>query len=227
MASRGACTAAGSITWSASTLSMSAASSTERANGPTWSSDHASGTAPSTGTSPCGPLSPTTPQNAAGRRIEPTVCEPMAPGTMRAATAAAEPDDEPPGVWAGFHGLRAGDGSRNANCVVWVLPRMTAPAARSRATAPQSRVGRVWANSRAPAVVGIPATSKMSLMPTGTPCSGPRERPAVVSASRSRAAARAPSASRWAHASTWGSSARTRARQASTRATDEQTPRRM
>ena len=80
----------------------------------------------------------------------------MAPGTMRAATAAAEPDDDPPGVWAGFHGLRVGDGSRNANWVVWVLPRMTAPAARSRATAPQSRVGCVWANSRAPAVVGMP-----------------------------------------------------------------------
>ena len=31
---------------------------------------------------------------------------------MRAATAAAEPEDEPPGVCAGFHGLRVGPGSK-------------------------------------------------------------------------------------------------------------------
>ena len=41
--------------------------------------------------SPCVGLNPTTPQNAAGRITEPLVCEPMAPGTMPAATAAAEP----------------------------------------------------------------------------------------------------------------------------------------
>ena len=87
-------------------------SATERANGPMWSSDHPSGTMPSTGTRPCGPLRPTTPQYAAGRRIEPTVCEPSAAGTMRMATAAAEPDEEPPGVCSWFHGLRVGAGSR-------------------------------------------------------------------------------------------------------------------
>ena len=43
-------------------------------------------------------LKPTTPQNAAGRITEPLVCEPIAPGTMFAATAAAEPLEEPPGV---------------------------------------------------------------------------------------------------------------------------------
>ena len=43
---------------------------------------------------------PTTPQKAAGRMIEPTVCVPSASGTMPAATATAEPLDEPPGVWA-------------------------------------------------------------------------------------------------------------------------------
>jgi len=47
-----------------------------------------------------------TPQNAAGRMIEPLVCEPSASGTMAAATAAAEPDDEPPGVRSGSRGLR-------------------------------------------------------------------------------------------------------------------------
>ena len=93
------------------TACTSAASATERVIGPPWSSDGASGMTPSSGTVPCAPLSPTTPQNADGRRIEPTVCVPIATGTWRAATAAAEPDDEPPGVWAADQGFRVGAGS--------------------------------------------------------------------------------------------------------------------
>ncbi len=50
---------------------------------------------------------PTTPQCDAGWRIEPPVSLPNAIGTMPAATAAAEPPDEPPGVRARSHGLRA------------------------------------------------------------------------------------------------------------------------
>ena len=38
--------------------------------------------------------------------IEPAVWLPSAAGTMRSATAAAEPADEPPGVWARLRGLR-------------------------------------------------------------------------------------------------------------------------
>src|SRR5439155_34256 len=106
---------------------------------------------------------------------------------MRAAMAAAEPADEPPGVWPRFHGFRVGAGSRYANSVVTVLPRMIAPAARRRATAAASAPGRVWAKGLAPPVVGMPATSKMSFTPTGTPCSGPRSFPARASARRSRA----------------------------------------
>ena len=79
--------------------------------GPAWSSDGASGRTPSSGTSPCSPLSPTIPQNADGRRIDPTVCVPIATGTWRAATAAADPDEEPPGVCAIDHGLVVGAGS--------------------------------------------------------------------------------------------------------------------
>ena len=94
-----------------STPSTSAASATERVIGPPWSSDGASGTTPSSGTAPCAPFSPTTPQNADGRRIEPTVCVPIAAGTWRAATAAAEPDDDPPGVCSADHGLVVGAGS--------------------------------------------------------------------------------------------------------------------
>ena len=33
---------------------------------------------------------------------EPLVCDPTASGTMPAATAAAEPEDEPPGVCSGL-----------------------------------------------------------------------------------------------------------------------------
>ena len=40
---------------------------------------------------------------------------PIATGTKPAATPAAEPLDDPPGVCAGFHGLRVLPGVRNAN----------------------------------------------------------------------------------------------------------------
>jgi hypothetical protein len=53
---------------------------------------------------------------------------------MRAPTAAAEPEDDPPGVCAVFHGLPVGLGSIRAKVVVVTLPRITAPAARRRAT---------------------------------------------------------------------------------------------
>ncbi len=48
----------------------------------------------------------------AGRRIEPTVWVPIAAGIIRAATAAADPDDDPPGVCPRDQGLRVGAGSR-------------------------------------------------------------------------------------------------------------------
>ena len=73
-------------------------------------------------------MKPTSPLYEAGRSTEPTVWEPMAAGHMRDATATAEPLLEPPGVWAGFQGLIAGDGSMQANSVVTVLPSMMAPA---------------------------------------------------------------------------------------------------
>ena len=41
---------------------------------------------------------PEMPTKAAGWRIEPPVSVPVTPGAMCAATAAAEPPDEPPGV---------------------------------------------------------------------------------------------------------------------------------
>ena len=53
----------------------------------------------------CG-LSPNSPQQALGIRIEPPPSPPRPTGTMPAATAAAVPPLEPPGVRVGSHGLR-------------------------------------------------------------------------------------------------------------------------
>ena len=50
-------------------------------------------------------LRPVTPHIAAGWRSDPPVSVPSEPNTRRAATAAAEPLDEPPGTCARCHGL--------------------------------------------------------------------------------------------------------------------------
>ena len=48
------------------------------------------------GTRPYGGLYPTTPQHDAGTRIEPAMSPPVARVVMPAASAAADPPDEPP-----------------------------------------------------------------------------------------------------------------------------------
>ena len=58
------------------------------------------------GTRPKLGFKPKLPQNAAGMRTLPAPSVPTESGPMPAATAAAVPPDEPPGVFAGFHGLR-------------------------------------------------------------------------------------------------------------------------
>src|ERR1700719_1170462 len=75
------------------------------------------------------------PQYELGRSTEPPVWVPSAAGTMSSATAAPEPLDEPPGVWAGLCGLVVSGGAMPANSQVAVLPSITAPARRSSATA--------------------------------------------------------------------------------------------
>src|ERR1700734_67374 len=86
-------------------------------------------------------LRPQTPLNAGGRMTEPSVCVPSASGTIPAATAAAEPEDEPPGVCADFQGLTVGPGWRQANSVETVLPNIVAPRLRSRSTTQASASG--------------------------------------------------------------------------------------
>src|SRR5687768_11522791 len=85
-----------------------AASSTVRPKTPMWSSDDAKATRPNRLTRPYVGFTPTTPQNEAGCLTEPPVSEPSAMETIPAATAAAEPPDEPPGTRVGSTGFFVG-----------------------------------------------------------------------------------------------------------------------
>ena len=72
------------------------------------------------------------------------------------------------------------------------MPRITAPAARSRAATKESRGTLLPTSASEPAVVCIASSVAMlSLMSTGIPCSGPRSLPAFRSASSWSAIARA------------------------------------
>ena len=86
-------------------------------------------------------FSPTRPQNEAGMRIEPPPSEAWAAGTSPAATAAAEPPDDPPGVRPRSHGLWVGPKASGLGRrqdaelgACWSGPTITRPAARYRAT---------------------------------------------------------------------------------------------
>ena len=78
----------------------------------------------------------TRPQKLPGWRIEPPVSEPRVTGTKPAATAAAEPPDEPPGTRSTSHGLRVGPKALvsvelpKANSSMFSLPMGKAPARR-------------------------------------------------------------------------------------------------
>src|SRR5438270_136202 len=78
--------------------SPSATLSTSEANRPTVSRVQEKHLTPTLGSSRYDGLIAAAPQNEAGRITEPPVCVPSASGIMPAPTAAAEPDDDPPGV---------------------------------------------------------------------------------------------------------------------------------
>ena len=145
-------------------------------------------------------LTPTMPFRAAGTRPEPAVSVPRARSTRPSATATADPELDPPEIRSGSHALRTAPyGLRVptrpvANWSRLVLPSTTAPAARSRATAVASLAGR-YAYEGAPAVVGSPATSMLSLTAATRPASGSIS-PAAVLASIAAASASASAAGR-------------------------------
>ena len=120
---------------------------------------------PVSGIRPSVGLKPTTPQKAAGIRIEPPTSLPTSTGDSPAATAAADPPDEPPGVLVGSHGLFV---RPNSSLTVWmsyshearlVFPTMIAPAARSRAATVPSRSGMRSPGTRTPMVDRSPFTA--------------------------------------------------------------------
>src|SRR5207249_1092322 len=130
------------------------------------------------GTRPKVCLKPATPQHAAGMRLDPPPSVPMPNGTRPAATAAAAPPDDPPGVRDRSQGfaVRPNNGASVKhlwpNSGVVVLPTRIAPAALSRATAGESVVGMLSASATEPKVVRTPAVLTRSLTANGTPCSG-------------------------------------------------------
>ncbi|MCZ7525697.1 MAG: hypothetical protein M5U14_04485 [Acidimicrobiia bacterium] len=178
-------------------------------------------------------LNPANPHAADGIRIDPPPSDPVARGTMAAATAAAEPPLEPPQERAGAHGLPVAPNSRFSVSArkpyagVLVFPITTAPAARSRATCTESReAGGSAARAGSPWVVTNPAASSRSFTPTGTPASGPGSSPAAMRSASAWAWRRAPSTSRATNARTTTSTASMRARAASTISTGDRSPER-
>ena len=156
-----------------STSAISARSPRSRANTPTVSSGRDRARTPWREILPKLGLKPNTPQKDAGRITEPLVWVPTLRGVMNAATAAADPLDEPPGVCSGLCGLRVLPGAYTASSVVTVLPIIMAPASRNIATRAASVDGVLPAYSTVPHSVGKSNVSIMSFIPTGMPCKGP------------------------------------------------------
>ena len=110
-----------------------------------------------------------------------------------AASAAADPPDEPPAPRVTSHGLfvvpytALYDWKSARDIGTLVLPKITAPAARSRATATASWPAMLSANAGKPNVVGCPGMLKLSLTVIGTPCSGPTLPPLASARSAARA----------------------------------------
>src|SRR5918994_5246520 len=103
------------------------------------------------------------PQSAAGWRTEPPVSVPSAHHPSPAATAAAEPPDDPPGTRSRSQGLWVGPKAEfsveepMANSSILVLPRMTMSAASSRWVTVAEYGGIQFSRIREPQVVGAPA----------------------------------------------------------------------
>src|ERR1039458_5271295 len=166
--------------------------------GLSWLAD--SGTTLAAGIVPTAGFSPTTPLSDAGQVIEPSVSVPTERGDSPAATAAPEPDEEPPALRSRRYGFVVSPPTadqplveraerRFAHSERFVAASTTIPASRRRRTkGASSRTGGLGGEV-APAVPGNPIASMLSLMTTGTPCSAERTAPFARSASAPAAAA--------------------------------------
>ena len=153
-------------------------------------------------TSPTVGLSPTSPYTAAGQMMLPSVSVPMPMAARLAAIAAPVPELDPQGLRSSAYGFFVWPPRelqpeedlverKLAHSLRLVLPRITAPASRSRVTRNASRVGRFSASANDPAELTMPTTSMLSLISMGRPCSGPRSLPVLRSASSAVASASA------------------------------------
>src|SRR6266550_5027363 len=144
---------------------------------------------------------PTVAVNAAGWRIEPPVSVAVAPMHNSAATADADPPDEPPGTSVVLapsrrHGLTTGPKHEVsfdepiANSSLLSLPSITAPSRQSCEVMVDSYGGTKLPRIFEHAVVRTSLVANRSLMPSGMPVSGPPS-PLIILASASRAMARA------------------------------------
>src|SRR6266404_3503317 len=105
---------------------------------------------------------PTTPQKVAGLRIEPDVSPPVATVSRPAASAAADPLLDPPGVRDRSQGFFASGNAPpspalpNENSGSFILPTSTPPACCSFATTVASKPGTKSSSTGVFAVVLIP-----------------------------------------------------------------------
>src|SRR5579863_4124053 len=149
---------------------------------------------------------------------------------MWAATAAAEPPEDPPGTFARSHGLWLGPNPEFsveepiANSSMLVLPIRTAPASRSRRVTVDSYGGYQPSRILEPQVAGAPTVANRSLTATGTPASAPSGSPAARLRSTSRACASASSGFTCRNALTRSSTAAMRSRCARVTSAAETSP---
>ena len=133
--------------------------------------------------------------------MEPPVSEPSAKKHSLAATAAADPPEDPPGTWASFQGFFVAPKADvsvvepMANSSMLVLPRITAPAFSKFNTASEENVGIKLPRIFEEQVVSIPSVHILSLIATGTPARGPVSSPASIFFCTSCAFRSAPSSS--------------------------------
>src|SRR5262244_3096446 len=161
------------------TVIMRAASATVRVIGPRCATE-AKGLGGQAGTRPKLALKPTDPVKLAGIRMEPPPSVPICKAPMPQVAATAAPPLEPPGVSAGFQGLRVMPVKGlsvtpfQPNSGVVVLPSNTAPDSLRRATTGASSF-QSWLGSTVsePRSVGQPLVTMMSLIDVGTPSTGP------------------------------------------------------
>src|SRR5215217_2667639 len=159
-----------------------AASATVRHMGPVTSWLWAIGTTPERLVSPRVGLIPTRALWEEGQTIDPSVSVPRAPAARLAAAAVPDPELEPHGLWSSTYGLRHWPARPDQPLEDWVerklahsdrlvLPRMTAPARRSRRMTKASRGTSAPSRASDPAVVSIRSrVAKLSLTRIGMPC---------------------------------------------------------